>query len=88
MFSVELSTPDAQIFAFQILELSNNYPFMKIVGESSLIDGVIATTWDKYALQMALKLLVAQHVQTEQYVSSHMSIFHSLSNTVVMKNLQ
>ena len=42
---------------------------MKIVGQSSLIDGVIATTWDKYALQMALKLLVAQHVQTEQYVT-------------------
>ncbi|EGB05439.1 expressed protein [Aureococcus anophagefferens] len=61
--------PDAHVFALEILESSNIYPSITLVAESSLFDGVVEDTWHNYALQMALKLLVARHVTTEHYIT-------------------
>lgn len=63
--------PDAHVFAFRIIEMSDRDAHLpiSIVGESSLFDGTIDPSWNKYALQMALKLLVAQIVMTEHYIT-------------------
>lgn len=61
--------PDAHAFAFHILDTPDTYPGASIVEESSLFDGIIKPTWRKYALQMALKLLIARWVMTKYYVT-------------------
>jgi len=61
--------PDSHSFAFHVLASSDAYPRASIIEESSLFDGIIKPTWHKYALQMALKLLVARYVTTKYYVT-------------------
>ena len=61
--------PDAHAFAFHVLDTSDACPGASIVKESSLFDGIIKPTWHKYALQMALKLLVARWVRTKYYLT-------------------
>ena len=61
--------PDAHAFAFRVLETSDGFPRISVIEESSLFDGVIKPSWHKYALQMALKLLVAQRVTTKYFIT-------------------
>jgi len=61
--------PDAHVFALDILKQVNHCLAISIVEESSLFDGMIQSTWPKYALQMALKLVVAQRVTTKYYIT-------------------
>lgn len=61
--------PDEHIFATRALETSDKCAVIRIVEESSLLDGIIKETWHAYALQMALKLLVAQYVTTSHYIT-------------------
>jgi len=61
--------PDAQAFAFSIFESTSDYPQISLIHESSLVDAVIQHDWQKYALQMLLKLLVAKRVKTAYYIT-------------------
>ena len=61
--------PDEHIFAARALETSDKCAVIRIVEESSLLDGIVKETWHAYALQMALKLLVAQCVTTSHYIT-------------------
>lgn len=61
--------PDAHAFAFDIFERTDDCFAVTVVEESSLFDGAIQSTWHKYALQMAIKLLVARRVMTKYYIT-------------------
>lgn len=61
--------PDTQAFALAVLEASHTCPPTSVINESSLFNGIVKQTWHTYALQMAVKLLVAQRVTTNYYVT-------------------
>mmetsp|Transcript_7754 Transcript_7754/g.24395 ORF Transcript_7754/g.24395 Transcript_7754/m.24395 type:complete len:335 (-) Transcript_7754:590-1594(-) len=61
--------PDSQAFALGVLESSNVCPEISIICESLLFDGILRASWNKYAVQMAIKLLVASHVVTNFYIT-------------------
>lgn len=60
--------PDSQAFAMDLLELLDSCLDISILSESSLFDG-LHTNRNSYALQMAIKLLVSQHVMTNFYIT-------------------
>jgi len=61
--------PDTQAFALDVLEAPHTCPPISVINESSLFNGIVKQTWHAYALQMAVKLLVAQRVTTNYYVT-------------------
>mmetsp|Transcript_26119 Transcript_26119/g.80369 ORF Transcript_26119/g.80369 Transcript_26119/m.80369 type:complete len:92 (-) Transcript_26119:805-1080(-) len=61
--------PDSQGFALDLLETLDTCFVIKVINESTLFHGMPRASWNKYALQMAIKLLVAQHVATNYYIT-------------------
>jgi len=61
--------PDSQAIALNVLESSHACPEISIIYESLLFDGMLRASWNKYAVQMAIKLLVASHVVTNFYIT-------------------
>ena len=68
-----LVVPDAHAFAFEAVfarpASSAALSRRRVVPESSLFASFQGARWDTYALQMALKLLVARIVRTDYYVT-------------------
>lgn len=57
--------PDNDVFALEALR----GPRRRLVAESTLFENAIDARWPTYALQMALKLLVAPFIETDFYVT-------------------
>lgn len=61
--------PSSQHFALSLLEALDTCFITTVIDESSLLNGMLRASWDKYALQMAIKLLVAQRIMTNYYIT-------------------
>jgi len=61
--------PDSHAFALQLLDMPDTCFPVSLINESSLFDGIVYKSWNKYALQMAIKLIVACHVMTTFYIT-------------------
>lgn len=61
--------PDAHAFALGLFEVLDTCFATSLINESALFDGLLRPGWNKYALQMAIKLLIAQHVTTNYYIT-------------------
>mmetsp|Transcript_37423 Transcript_37423/g.48148 ORF Transcript_37423/g.48148 Transcript_37423/m.48148 type:complete len:443 (+) Transcript_37423:54-1382(+) len=62
--------PDHEAFALRTLMSGDAFSSVQVLEESTLFPpGVFQASWDSYALQMSLKLLVAQHIKTKFYLT-------------------
>jgi len=61
--------PDSHAFALRLLAMLEICFEIIVINESTLFDGMIQESWNRYALQMAIKLLVARYVRTSYYIT-------------------
>ena len=61
--------PDSHAFALRLLAMLEICFEIIVINESTLFDGMIQESWNRYALQMAIKLLVARYVRSSYYIT-------------------